>query len=149
MAQTGPRPALLPLLLLLGALLLAGPGRAQRETRHEKFHRQHVDHPRTSAPDARRYCNQLMAQRKLTGAACKPTNTFLHAPPAQVDGVCGPGGTPSTGNYHESLEPMELTVCRLAGGSPSPPCTYRGRTGTHRVRLACEAGLPVHFQRQL
>ncbi|XP_074838557.1 ribonuclease-like [Carettochelys insculpta] len=147
MAAPGPRPALLLVALLVA--LLAWPAEAQRETRHEKFLRQHVDFPQTRAPDARRYCNLLMARRNLTAPACKPTNTFLHAPAAAVDAVCGAGGSPSTENFHDSTAAFLLTVCRLDGGRPSPPCSYRGRVTTQRVRLACIRGVPVHFKGQL
>ncbi|TFJ99628.1 putative RNA-binding protein Luc7-like 1 [Platysternon megacephalum] len=148
MALKGPRPALLLLLLLL-VLLPACLALGRRETRHEKFHRQHVDFPKTSAPDARRYCNLLMPRRNLTADTCKPTNTFIHAGPAEVDGVCHSGGTPSTENYYDSNVPFELTTCRLAGGAQRPPCNYRGRTSTQRIRVACVGGLPVHYKTQL
>ncbi|XP_067388287.1 ribonuclease-like [Emydura macquarii macquarii] len=147
MALAGPRPALL--LLLLVVLLPCGLALGRRETRHEKFLRQHVDFPRSSAPDARRYCDLLMARRNLTADACKPTNTFVHAPPAQVDAVCGPGGTPATENYHDSNGPFPLTTCRVTGGSQRPPCSYRGRTSTGRIRVACVGGMPVHYKAQL
>uniref|UniRef100_A0A8C3XMM7 Ribonuclease n=1 Tax=Chelydra serpentina TaxID=8475 RepID=A0A8C3XMM7_CHESE len=147
MTLKGPRPVLLLLLVLLPACLALG----QRETRHEKFHRQHVDFPKTRAPDARRYCNLLMPRRNLTADACKPTNTFIHAGPGEVDSVyvCGRAGRHAGRNLHDSNNRYRITTCRLSGGSPRPPCNYRGSSSTRRIRVACVGGLPVHYDRTL
>ncbi|NXE82156.1 RNL2 Ribonuclease, partial [Cochlearius cochlearius] len=45
------------------ALLLAALAGAEGESRYEKFLRQHVDHPRTSALAAHRYCETMLARR--------------------------------------------------------------------------------------
>uniref|UniRef100_A0A8C8RWJ2 Ribonuclease A-domain domain-containing protein n=1 Tax=Pelusios castaneus TaxID=367368 RepID=A0A8C8RWJ2_9SAUR len=98
---------------------------------------------------ARHYCNLLMPRRNLTANACKPTNTFIHAEHAEVDSICRSGGTLSTENYYDSHTAFPLTTCRLAGGAQKPPCNYRGRTSTQRIRVACVGGVPVHYKAQL
>ncbi|KFO83294.1 Ribonuclease, partial [Buceros rhinoceros silvestris] len=44
-------------------LVLAALAGAARETRYEKFVRQHVDYPQTSVQQAHRYCD-IMVQRR-------------------------------------------------------------------------------------
>ncbi|NXS78358.1 RNL2 Ribonuclease, partial [Erpornis zantholeuca] len=44
-------------------LLLAALAGAARETRYQKFLRQHVDHPRTPVLSPHRYCQTMMARR--------------------------------------------------------------------------------------
>lgn len=137
------RAMLLLVMVLLGPL----PALTQRETRLEKFHRQHVDFPRTNPEmDARRYCNLMMQRRGLTTSSCKPSNTFIHAQPSSVDAICSHGGTLYNENYYDSSAPFEITACRITGGSQRPPCNYRGRPNLQRIRVACENGVPVHFK---
>ncbi|XP_025051228.1 ribonuclease-like [Alligator sinensis] len=133
---------------VLLVFLLACFALARRETRHEKFRRQHVDFPKTSIPDARRYCNLLMQQRNLTVDICKPSNTFIHAEPAQVDSVCTSGGTHHDENYYDSNVAFALTACRVVGGSQRPPCNYRPKLSTQRIRVACVNRVPVHYKGQ-
>ncbi|KFO11553.1 Ribonuclease CL2, partial [Balearica regulorum gibbericeps] len=45
------------------AVVLAALAGALGESRYEKFLRQHVDHPRTSALAAHRYCETMLARR--------------------------------------------------------------------------------------
>ncbi|KFR08645.1 Ribonuclease CL2, partial [Nipponia nippon] len=49
--------------VLCMALVLAALSEAVGESRYEKFLRQHVDHPRTSALAAHRYCETMLARR--------------------------------------------------------------------------------------
>nr|XP_056719009.1 ribonuclease-like [Euleptes europaea] len=136
-----------PMLLLLLALLGPLPASAQRENRHQKFQRQHVDYPKTNPDlDARRYCNLMMQRRGMASNACKPTNTFIHGNPEDVDAVCTHGGTYSSENYYDSNTPFESTSCRITGGSQKPPCNYRGRATSQPIRVACVNGVPVHFK---
>ncbi|NWU95281.1 RNL2 Ribonuclease, partial [Upupa epops] len=44
-------------------LVLAALAGAARESRYDKFLRQHVDYPRTSLSAAHRYCDIMMARR--------------------------------------------------------------------------------------
>ncbi|XP_077170540.1 ribonuclease-like [Paroedura picta] len=136
-----------PVLLLLLVLLGPWPASPQRETRHEKFRRQHTDYPKTSPDlDARRYCNLMMQRRGMTSGACKPSNTFIHGSPEEVDAICTHGGTYFNENYYDSNAHFDVTSCRITGGSQSPPCNYRGRLSTQRVRVACIRNEPVHFK---
>ncbi|XP_060112588.1 ribonuclease-like [Heteronotia binoei] len=146
MAPMSVWPVLLLLLVLLGPL----PASTQRETRYEKFQRQHVDFPKTSPElDGRRYCNHIMQSRKMTKDACKPSNTFVHGPPEDVDAICTHGGTHSSENYYDSNVSFDITSCRISGGSQRPPCSYRARLSSQRIRVACLNGVPVHFKAAL
>ncbi|XP_025031279.1 ribonuclease-like [Python bivittatus] len=138
-------------LLLFVALLRPLPTLVQKETRQEKFHRQHVAFPKTDSElGARRYCNLMMQRRGMTAIRCKPTNTFIHGSPTEVDAICSDGGTHSSENYYDSNSFFELTACRLTGeGSRPPNCNYRGRLSTQQIRVACINGVPVHFKTHL
>ncbi|XP_026576413.1 ribonuclease-like [Pseudonaja textilis] len=147
--DTMPRMLAYSVLVLFVALLLGSlPTLSQRETRHGKFHRQHV--AANSGLDARLYCNLMMQQRGMTNVKCKPSNTFIHGEATAVDAICNNGGIYSSDNYYNSISAFELTVCRLTGGGTTPPnCNYRGRFSTQRVQVACVNGLPVHFKQAL
>uniref|UniRef100_A0A8C4Y7X8 Ribonuclease A-domain domain-containing protein n=1 Tax=Gopherus evgoodei TaxID=1825980 RepID=A0A8C4Y7X8_9SAUR len=129
------------------------PNTAASLTRYEKFLRQHIDYPRTAAPDTRArndrsYCN-LMMQRRGMARPCKHTNTFVHAPASQLRDICGRAGRPAGRNLRNSNNRYRITICRLASGSTRPPCNYRGGSSTRRIRVACVRGLPVHYDRNL
>ncbi|NXJ05364.1 RNL2 Ribonuclease, partial [Odontophorus gujanensis] len=49
--------------ILCVALVLAAVAGAVGETRHQKFLRQHVDHPRTLGLMGHRYCEVMLARR--------------------------------------------------------------------------------------
>ncbi|XP_034267397.1 ribonuclease-like [Pantherophis guttatus] len=130
--------------LLMGSLATL----VRRETRHGKFHRQHV--AANNGMNPRVYCNMMMQQRGMTNIKCKPSNTFIHGEATAVDAICNDGGTYSSDNFYDSNSVFELTVCRLTGGGTTPPnCNYRGRVSTQQIRIACVNGLPVHFQQAL
>ncbi|EMP37575.1 Ribonuclease [Chelonia mydas] len=57
---------------------------------------QHIDFPRSSAPNDQGDCKRLMQRRGLTCPACKASNIFIHAPFNQVQNICGCGGNTST-----------------------------------------------------
>uniref|UniRef100_A0A6J0SHX2 Ribonuclease-like n=1 Tax=Pogona vitticeps TaxID=103695 RepID=A0A6J0SHX2_9SAUR len=147
MAQIPGCSALLLVIVLLGPF----PAFTQRESRHDKFLRQHVDFPKTNSElDARRYCNLMMQKRGMTTTFCKPSNTFIHASHSDVDAICSDGGTYYSENYYDSNRPVALTACRIVGGSSqNPPCSYRGRVSSQYVRVACLNGEPVHFKTTL
>ncbi|XP_009897105.1 ribonuclease CL2 [Dryobates pubescens] len=127
------------------ALLLAALAGAEGESRYEKFLRQHVDYPRTPTMAAHRYCETMLARRRVTapGRPCKPSNTFVHAPAEDLVAACTQ--TPDAAGFHSTSVPMDLTACRLRGGDTRPPCAYRARQVQHHVRVACLNGLPVHL----
>uniref|UniRef100_A0A8C0GXA9 Ribonuclease n=1 Tax=Chelonoidis abingdonii TaxID=106734 RepID=A0A8C0GXA9_CHEAB len=113
-----------------------------------RFLRQHVDNPKTRARNDRSYCNMMM-QRRGMARPCKHTNSFVHAPASQLQGVCGRAGRPVGRNLHDSNNRYRITICQLAGRSTRPPCNYRGSSRTRRIRVACVRGLPVHYDRNL
>ncbi|XP_005232605.1 ribonuclease CL2-like [Falco peregrinus] len=126
-------------------LVLAVLAEAVGESRYDKFLRQHVDHPQTSVLAAHRYCETMLARRRVTapGRACKPSNTFVHAPAEELVAACTQ--TPDEAGFHSTPTAMGLTACRLRGRDTRPPCTYRARQLQHHVRVACVNGLPVHL----
>ncbi|XP_076193745.1 ribonuclease CL2-like [Aptenodytes patagonicus] len=130
---------------LCTALVLAALAGAVGESRYEKFLRQHVDHPRTAALMAHRYCETMLARRRVTapGRPCKPSNTFVHAPAEELVAACTQ--MPDAAGLHSTPTSMGLTACRLRGGDTRPPCAYRARQLQHHVRVACLDGLPVHL----
>lgn len=132
--------------VLCTTLVLAALAGALGETRYEKFLRQHVDYPRTPTLAAQRYCETMLARRRVTasGRPCKPSNTFVHAPAADLVAACSQEPEPGTG-FHSTAGALSLTACRLRGGDTRPPCAYRARQALHRVRVACSDGLPVHL----
>ncbi|TRZ23288.1 hypothetical protein HGM15179_003857 [Zosterops borbonicus] len=131
--------------VLCTTLVLAALAGALGETRYEKFLRQHVDYPRMATPAAHRYCETMLARRQVTGPGrpCKPSNTFVHAPAAQLAAACSQ--QPDAAGMHSTPSAMSLTACRLRGGDTRPPCNYRARQAQQHVRVACRDGLPVHL----
>ncbi|XP_030348108.1 ribonuclease CL2-like [Strigops habroptila] len=130
--------------LWMALVLVALPG-AVGETRYEKFLRQHVDHPQTFTLAAHRYCEIMLARRRVTalGRPCKPSNTFVHAPAEELVAACTQA--PDAGGFHSTPTPVSLTACRLRGGDNRPPCSYRALQVQHHVRVSCRDGLPVHL----
>uniref|UniRef100_A0A674IMA8 Ribonuclease-like n=1 Tax=Terrapene triunguis TaxID=2587831 RepID=A0A674IMA8_9SAUR len=144
MAPTGPHPVLLlPLVLLTTGLAQLSKGASAS---YQQFVRQHIDHPKTSAPNDRLYCNLLMQRRGLTRRRCKPTNTFIHAPAGQLRDICSSGGRPVSRNLYDSNRSFSVTTCRVLPGSRPGRCRYRAATGVTRVRVACVQRLPVHLE---
>lgn len=132
--------------VLCMTLVLAALAGAVGETRYEKFLRQHVDNPRTSTLAAHRYCETMLARRRVTapGRPCKPSNTFVHAPAAVLVAACSQA--PDATRFQSTPRAVSLTACRLRGGDTRPPCAYRARQLQHHVRVACQNGLPVHLE---
>lgn len=78
---------------------------------------------------------------------CKPVNTFIQAEDRQIKAVCS-GGTRLyyNRNLFESGTRFSVVTCRLKSGQ-WPNCEYdRGRLSTRYIVLACDRGLPVHYQ---
>ncbi|XP_075773442.1 ribonuclease-like [Pelodiscus sinensis] len=130
----------LALALLAAGLALRIPARG----RSRRFLREHVDFPRSRAPDAQRYCNALMARRNLTLPFCKPTHTFIHAPARQLRAVCAHAGTCHRRRC-ASRHAFPLTTCQALVGSRPARCSYRGWSCTRRVRLTCGHWGPVRL----
>nr|AHI58778.1 pancreatic ribonuclease [Martes flavigula] len=137
----------LPLVLVLLVLDCVQPSLA-KESRAEKFQRQHMD-PNPSTVTAS-YCNEMMKRRGMTVGRCKPVNTFIHQPLPDVRAVCSQGNVPCKNrqsNCHQSSSKMRITDCHLKKGSKYPKCDYETKQLQKSIIVACECGqyVPVHF----
>nr|AHI58755.1 pancreatic ribonuclease [Martes martes]AHI58765.1 pancreatic ribonuclease [Martes zibellina] len=136
-----------PLVLVLLVLGCVQPSLA-KESRAEKFLRQHID-SNTSTVNAS-YCNQMMKRRNMTVRWCKPVNTFIHEPLPDVQVICFQGNvTCKNGkpNCHKSSSKMHITDCRLKKGSKYPKCDYETQQQEKFIIVACECVQyeTVHF----
>nr|P00677.1 RecName: Full=Ribonuclease pancreatic; AltName: Full=RNase 1; AltName: Full=RNase A [Hydrochoerus hydrochaeris] len=114
-----------------------------------KFQRQHVDSEGSSSSNAN-YCNEMMVRRKMTQDRCKPVNTFVHEPLADVQAVCFQKNVPCKNgqtNCYQSYSSMHITDCRVTSNSKFPDCSYRTTQAQKSIVVACEGNLyvPVHF----
>nr|AHI58805.1 pancreatic ribonuclease [Ailurus fulgens] len=139
---------LFPLLVLVLLVLGCVQPSLGKETRAEKFQRQHMD-PNTSTVTSS-YCNQMMVRRNMTAGWCKPVNTFVHEPLPDVQAVCFQGNvTCKSGqpDCHQSSSKMLITDCRLKNGSKYPKCDYQTKQQEKSIIVACEGDpyVPVHF----
>ncbi|XP_053450282.1 angiogenin [Nycticebus coucang] len=135
---TGLGPLLLVFMLGLGLTPLT---LALEDSKYKQFLAQHYD----ATPKGRdgRYCDKIMERRGLT---CKDINTFIHGSKGKIKAICGnKNGNPHIENLRMSRYPFQITTCRHVGGSSQPPCRYRATTGVRFIVVACENGLPVHF----
>nr|AHI58790.1 pancreatic ribonuclease [Gulo gulo] len=137
----------LPLVLVLLVLGCVQPSLA-KESRAEKFQRQHMD-PNTSTVTAS-YCNEMMKRRGMMVGRCKPVNTFIHEPLPDVQAVCSQGNVPcknGQSNCHKSSSKMRITDCRLKKGSKYPKCDYETKQLQKSIIVACECVQyeTVHF----
>ncbi|XP_008507150.2 angiogenin [Equus przewalskii] len=136
--------SLCPLLLVfvLG-LGLTPPSLAQDDSRYRQFLTKHYDANPRGRND--RYCESMMVGRHLT-TPCKDTNTFIHGSKSSIKAICGnKNGNPYGETLRISKTRFQVTTCKHAGGSPRPPCRYRATPGFRSIVIACENGLPVHF----
>nr|XP_056719010.1 ribonuclease pancreatic-like [Euleptes europaea] len=134
---------LLRLAVLLAAVLVqSGEGATYRD-----FQNRHIDFPKANAPNANSYCNLMMRRRGLTRRSCKPTNTFIHGRPNDIQNVCRGGGTlvNRRRQLYDSRRRFSVTTCRNRGRHPN--CNYVGRQENRRIRLGCRSRQPVHFDR--
>lgn len=133
-----------PLLLIfmLGSCLTQ-PNQAPGNPRYTHFLDQHYDRKPRGHND--KYCDDTMSERGLT-SPCKDTNTFIHGTKNKIKAVCeDKNGKPYGANFRISKSPFQVTTCKHRGGSPRPPCYYRATAGSRDIVIACERGLPVHF----
>uniref|UniRef100_A0A8C2UN59 pancreatic ribonuclease n=1 Tax=Chinchilla lanigera TaxID=34839 RepID=A0A8C2UN59_CHILA len=114
-----------------------------------RFQRQHVDSG--SSPGSNpNYCNEMMKRRNMTQGRCKPVNTFVHEPLADVQAVCFQKNVPCKNgqtNCYQSSSNMHITDCRLTSNSKYPDCSYRTLQENKGIIVACEGNpyVPVHF----
>ncbi|XP_004698936.1 angiogenin [Echinops telfairi] len=134
-------------LVFMLALGLTPPPLTQDNARYKHFLSQHYDGNPRGRND--RYCESMMVIRGLT-TPCKEINTFIHYKKGSIKAICGTkNGIPHGENLRRSKSPFQITTCRHVGGSPRPPCRYRATQGFRDIVVACENGLPVHFDESL
>ncbi|XP_023604751.1 ribonuclease pancreatic [Myotis lucifugus] len=139
---------LFPLLVLVLLVLGWVQPSLVKESPAMKFQRRHMDPGGPS--NNSNYCNQMMRRRNMTEGRCKPVNTFIHKPLADVQAICLQGNTPckhGQPNCHKSSSRMKITDCRETNGSQYPNCDYRNSHKERHIIVACAGNpyVPVHF----
>uniref|UniRef100_A0A672YZH6 Ribonuclease A-domain domain-containing protein n=1 Tax=Sphaeramia orbicularis TaxID=375764 RepID=A0A672YZH6_9TELE len=111
--------------------------------RYRKFKNQHI----IGEMNVNR-CSTVIRNRHITmtdSNQCKEINSFIISMPNPVKAVCGRAGKPyGTGAMTESLQPFDVITCTLRSQHGSN-CEYRGHRSTRYIVVACEGGLPVHY----
>ncbi|XP_070623390.1 ribonuclease-like [Erythrolamprus reginae] len=130
----------LGIFIILAAVLMLGTFAADYET----FLRQHYDNPPSNVGD--KYCNKMMQKRGMTKPKCKEVNSFIHDTKKNIIDVCGDGGEAIDSRLRRSKEQMRVTTCKMKGSSTKPPCDYRENNSPRYIVIACENGLPVHYE---
>ncbi|XP_026576409.1 ribonuclease-like isoform X1 [Pseudonaja textilis] len=130
----------LGLFIVLAAVLMLGTFAADYET----FLRQHYDNPKSNVGD--NYCNKMMQRRGMTQPKCKEVNTFIHDTKNKIIAVCGDGGEAINNRLRRSKKQFRVTTCKMKGSSTKPPCDYRENESPRYIVIACENGLPVHYE---
>nr|Q9WUS2.1 RecName: Full=Ribonuclease pancreatic; AltName: Full=RNase 1; AltName: Full=RNase A; Flags: Precursor [Gerbillus nigeriae]CAB41479.1 pancreatic ribonuclease [Gerbillus nigeriae] len=136
---------LLPLLVLVLGCVQPSLG---KESSAMKFERQHMDSEGTGSSPT--YCNQMMKRREMTKGSCKPVNTFVHEPLADVQAVCSQEKVTcknGKSNCYKSSSALHITDCHLKGNSKYPNCDYKTSNYQKHIIVACEGNpyVPVHF----
>ncbi|XP_031218510.1 ribonuclease pancreatic [Mastomys coucha] len=96
------------------------------------------------------YCNQMMKRRDMTKGSCKPVNTFVHEPLADVQAICSQENVTcknGNSNCYKSSSALHITDCRLKGNSKYPNCDYKTSHYQKHIIVACDGNpyVPVHF----
>lgn len=120
-----------------------------KESSAMRFQRQHMDSDSTHISNPS-YCNEMMQHRNMTRGRCKPVNTFVHEPLADVQAVCFQKNVlckNGQSNCYQSYSSMHITDCRLTSSSKFPDCSYRMSQAQKSIIVACEGNpyVPVHF----
>ncbi len=131
------------LLLLLSVSSFTHGQSAYTRLRYQKFLTQHL------APNVNReMCTSEIRKRNIgseTGE-CKPVNSFIQADENLIKAVCARNNRLNS-NLFQNNQPFPLVTCRLQRGQ-WPNCEYyTGRLSTLYIVLACDQGLPVHYER--
>ncbi|XP_032093784.1 ribonuclease-like [Thamnophis elegans] len=130
----------LGLFIVLAAVLMLGTFAADYPT----FLEHHFDDPKSNVGD--HYCNKMMQRRGMTKPKCKEVNTFIHDTKNNIIAVCGDGGEAIDNRLQRSKKQFRVTTCKMKGSSMKPPCDYRENTSPRYIVIACENGLPVHYE---
>ncbi|XP_018592605.2 angiogenin-4-like, partial [Scleropages formosus] len=133
------------LVLVTWSLVSVEGNLKDRESRYQKFLRQHHDTKMTVSR-----CDSTIKKRKIYGNetthSCKKVNTFVvSATKNQLKAVCDKAGSPYGEGLRISNQPFFVITCTLMGGSDRPPCEYRGNKSTRKIVISCENKLPVHY----
>nr|P04060.1 RecName: Full=Ribonuclease pancreatic; AltName: Full=RNase 1; AltName: Full=RNase A [Hystrix cristata] len=120
-----------------------------KESSAMKFERQHMDSSGSPSSNSN-YCNEMMRRRNMTQDRCKPVNTFVHEPLADVRAVCFQKNVACKNgqtNCYQSNSLMHITDCRVTGSSKYPDCSYGMSQLERSIVVACEGSpyVPVHF----
>lgn len=129
--------------ILLLLLCVSSYTHAQSWARYQNF----LNHHRGPFVNVE-MCTSEIRHRKITDSAgeCKRVNSFIRAPDEHITAVCT-GGTRLYYNLFRSGTPFDVVTCRLKSGQTHPNCEYyRGRLSIQYIVLACEHGLPVHYE---
>ncbi|XP_065270078.1 ribonuclease-like [Emys orbicularis] len=86
---------------------------------YQCFGREHVDFPKTSAPNGQSYCDLMMWRLSRNMGVCKLTHTFIHALASHLWAICPSGRRCNQYNECNSIAAYPLTTCRVR--SPPPP----------------------------
>ncbi|XP_015687069.2 ribonuclease-like [Protobothrops mucrosquamatus] len=111
---------------------------------YEDFLTKHYDNPKSNVGD--QYCNKMMQKRGMTKPKCKEVNSFIHTTKNNIIDVCGTGGVAIDDRLRRSNKQFQVTTCKMKGSSTKPPCDYRENTSLRYIVIACENGLPVHYE---
>ena len=141
---------LLSFLVLLCYTTLSVSGNPSPRTvaRYKKFITQHVD-----AKMAANKCDREVNGRHISKTysdVCKPINTFIQANINHIKTICDKAGKPYLGkrNLRISNQPFPVVNCNAKkGGKRLPNCVYKGKAATVYIVIACEEGVPVHYEK--
>ncbi|XP_058624188.1 ribonuclease-like 3 [Onychostoma macrolepis] len=128
-------------------LLVLSASFTSQESPYEKFVRQHV------GPDMNEHkCDTEIRDKEIHYPGpekhCKKKNTFIQADEAHIKTVCGTGGKKQSGNLYKSSTPFPVITCELLNPDKHPNCKYKGKKSTPYIILACNGGLPVHYEKE-
>nr|XP_055034986.1 ribonuclease-like 3 [Misgurnus anguillicaudatus] len=131
--------------LVLCASLSTDAQPADVQERYKNFLNQHVFSHMNEHK-----CDRVIRKRHITQPntnKCKEVNTFIQANGNTVESVCTGGGTiyNNQRNLYISNNPFPVITCKLRKGARRPKCVYRGRKSTRKIVVACEQGLPTHY----
>ncbi|XP_078536518.1 amphinase-3-like [Lissotriton helveticus] len=132
--------------LLVAVIALSGLSPASSQS-WEQFKIKHIDDSVRGGGNY--YCYSEIRNRGITDAQgqCKPHNTFIHAPPSTIKGLCkGIEGS----QFITSNNPYYLTHCEhitLILEEMPPTCNYMAYTYHKPIMIKCEDGAPVHFEK--
>ncbi|XP_042327701.1 ribonuclease-like, partial [Sceloporus undulatus] len=119
-------------------LLLAFAWMVMKETAAQSFQyfkQQHVDYPKTPAPNNHIYCRNIMNDRYQTYIR---ENIYIHASDTELEDICRPSGLPEDGEW-QSITPLACTICSGVDSG------FFGISGKLNIILYCKDGVPTDY----